>query len=69
MWRQCIGEEGDVAKRKPTTLDFCGYRIQFCPFQKRWFVQDWDYETGYFDIGPSHPTKWAAMDWCQHRGI
>lgn len=58
-----------MAKKEPRSFSFCGYRIVYSSIQKRWFVQDWDYELDYFDIGPSHPTKWAAMDWCSERGV
>ena len=55
--------------KKASAIIFCGYRIEYSAIQTRWFVQDWDYELGYYTVGPSHPTKWAAMDWCEHRGI
>ena len=56
-------------KSSSSAFSFEGYRIEYSSLQKRWFVQDWDYETGYYDIGPSHPTKYAAMDWCCNRGL
>jgi len=48
-------------------FDYLGYRIEYSAFQKRWFVCDWDYEAGLRDIGPSHPSKWAAMKWCEEQ--
>ena len=42
---------------------FEGFKIEYSSFQKRWFVMDWDYEDGLRDTGPSHPSKYAAMDW------
>ena len=45
------------------SFQYLGYYIEYSTFQKRWFVVDWDYETRR-DIGPSHASKQAAMNWC-----
>lgn len=50
-------------------FNFLGFRIEYSRFQKRWFVCDWDYEIGYYYVGPSHPSKASAMDWAAGRGI
>lgn len=50
-------------------FDFLGYRIEYSQWLKRWRVCGWDCETGHREIGPTHPSKWAAMDWCAERSI
>lgn len=51
------------------TINHMGYRIEYSRLQKRWFVQDYDYELGYIDL-TSKPTKLQAMIWAeQNQGI
>ena len=60
-----------MAKRRShyATFNHLGYRIEYSRFQKRWFVQDYDYELGHIDLA-SKPTKLQAMVWAeQNQGI
>ena len=54
-----------MAKKHSSTKAFWfeSYKIEYSSLQKRWFVLDWDYESGLWKVGPSHPSKYAAMDW------
>ena len=47
-------------------MEFMGMRIEYSKLQRRWFVQDYDHELGWHDIGPSHATQRKAMDWIAH---
>lgn len=42
-------------------FEYLGYTIEYSRFQKRWFIQDYDYEQGFIDLA-SAPTKSAAMN-------
>lgn len=48
-------------------FQFLGYIIEYSRFQKRWIVLDWDYEGYEAQIGPTHASKSAAMDWAAER--
>jgi len=48
---------------------YSGYKIEYSTYSARWFVCDWDYEDGLRNIGPSHPTKYAAMAWCDSNNL
>lgn len=48
-------------------FQFLGWVIAYCPYEKFWFVFDWDYDQDLHIIGPRHRTKNEAMDWCGER--